>query len=146
MTAPEHPARGWRSRLPGVLRRERRPTLIILVYSACMVLVGITASAQAGVISTSYQRRAIEAVVQDDAALIRAVVNSEVRLSDLPPTGPTPERREELSGVLARLASRGGTVGSSSSPRTARPSPGRRTRTCRRWPSPTRSREGRRRG
>jgi diguanylate cyclase (GGDEF)-like protein len=86
----------------------RKPTLIILVYSLCLVLVGITASAQAGVITLRYQQTALESVVSDDAKLVRAVVNIEVRLSDLPPAGPSPERRAALTSVLDALSSRSG--------------------------------------
>jgi hypothetical protein len=84
----------------------RRPTLIILVYSLCLVLVGVTASAQAGVITLRYQQTALQSVVDNDAGLIRAVVNSEVRLSDLPPAGPTEARRAELNDMLHALALR----------------------------------------
>jgi diguanylate cyclase (GGDEF)-like protein len=86
----------------------RRPTLLILVYGLCLVLVGITASAQAGVITLQYQQTALESVVANDASLVRAVVNSEVRLTDLPPAGPTVARQAELAGVLAALAQRSG--------------------------------------
>jgi len=86
----------------------RRPTLFILVYSLCLVLVGITASAQAGVITIQYQQTALESVVANDAGLVRAVVNAEVRLSDLPPAGPTDARRVELAAVLHALTERSG--------------------------------------
>jgi diguanylate cyclase (GGDEF)-like protein len=81
------------------------------VYGLCLVIVGITASAQAAVMTLSYQNEVLEAVVGDDALLVRAVVNSEVRLSDLQPAGPTPARASELASLFDRLASRAGLVG-----------------------------------
>jgi diguanylate cyclase (GGDEF)-like protein len=86
----------------------RKPTLILLVYSVCLVLVGITASAQAGVITLQYQRTALESIVGDDAQLVRSVVNLEVRLSDLPPLGPTSQRRADIAAVLDALVARSG--------------------------------------
>jgi diguanylate cyclase (GGDEF)-like protein len=103
MAPPANTARRPRFTLPGAMGRMRRPTLIILVYSVCMVLVGITATGQAGVITVGYQQAVLNAVVQDDAALIRTLVNSTIRLSDLPPDGPTADRRAELGATLDRL-------------------------------------------
>ncbi len=100
------PASRLRRRSSFVSTLLGRPTLMILVYSLCLVLVGITASAQAGVITLQYQQTALESVVSNDAALVRAVVNSQVRLTDLPPAGPTDTRRAELTGVLGALAQR----------------------------------------
>ena len=85
---------------PGPAGRFRGPTLLLLVYGVCLVLVGITASAQAEVISQNYQQSAMTSIVENDAALVRAVVNSAVRPTDLPPAGPTPERRAELIAML----------------------------------------------
>ncbi len=88
----------------------RRPTLIILVYSLCLVLVGITASAQAGVITLQYEQTALNSVVDDDAGLVRTVVNLQVQASDLPPDGPSEKRRGELTETLNALVARSGIV------------------------------------
>ena len=111
MAAPTQPSTGPSRRLSGWRVFLRRPALIILVYSLCLVLVGITASAQAAVITLSYQDEVLEAVVEADVLLVRTIVNSEVRLSDLPPDGPTPQRAGELAAMLDRLGSRSGLVG-----------------------------------
>jgi diguanylate cyclase (GGDEF)-like protein len=88
----------------------RRPTLIILVYSLCLVLVGITASAQAGVITLQYQQTALDSVVGDDAGLVRAVVNLNVHAKDLPPEGPSDEFRVDMTDTLNALLARSGMV------------------------------------
>jgi diguanylate cyclase (GGDEF)-like protein len=104
-SSPEARERLWKRAARAFLRG---PTLIMLVYSLCLVLVGITASAQAGVISLQYQQTALNSVVGDDAQLVRAIVNLDVKLSDLPPAGPSPERRAELASLLDALIARSG--------------------------------------
>jgi diguanylate cyclase (GGDEF)-like protein len=91
-----------------VPRLGRRPTLLLLVYGVCLVLVGVTASAQATVIATSFQATTLGTIVGDDAGLIRAFVNTFVGADDLAPGGPGPERVAALEDQLAALVARGG--------------------------------------
>jgi diguanylate cyclase (GGDEF)-like protein len=88
-------------------RPSRRPFLLLLVYGICLVLVGVTASSQAAVVTGNYQATAMSSIVQDDAGLVRAIVNSFVKVTDLDP-GPDATRRIELDNMLAAMADRDG--------------------------------------
>jgi diguanylate cyclase (GGDEF)-like protein/putative nucleotidyltransferase with HDIG domain len=91
-------------------RPARRPTLLLLVYGVCLVLVGVTASAQATVVATSFQAMTLNAVVGDDAGLVRAFVNTFVSSDDLSAGGPAPERLAALEAQLRALVARGDMV------------------------------------
>ena len=82
----------------------------MLVYGVCLALVGVTASAQAIVVSTSFQTTTLNAVVGDDAGLVRAFVNTFVTADDLAGGGPTLDRRASLEEQLAALVARGNMV------------------------------------
>ena len=58
--------------------RPRRPILLLLVFGSFLALVGITASAQAAMISTHFQTATLNDVVGSDAATARAFVNAYV--------------------------------------------------------------------
>ncbi|MBP1704938.1 MAG: putative Response regulator PleD Diguanylate, partial [Chloroflexi bacterium] len=77
------------------------------MYGICLVLVGVTASAQATVVSTSFQATTLDSVVGNDAGLIRAFVNTFVTADDLAADGPAPERLAALEDQLAALVGRG---------------------------------------
>ena len=72
----------------GTRVRARRPILILLVFGVFLVIVGITATAQAIIVSTTQSRSILESVVGDDAATIRSV--ADVLLT---PTTWSPARR-----------------------------------------------------
>jgi diguanylate cyclase (GGDEF)-like protein len=90
-------------------RPSRRPFLLLLVYGICLVLVGVTASSQAAVVTGNYQATAMSSIVQDDAGLVRAIVNSYLSSSDIDP-GADAARRVELDNMLAATADRDGLV------------------------------------
>ncbi len=95
-------------RAAAALRVAKRPMLLLMVYGVCLVLVGVTASAQAAVVTSNYQTTAMQSVVADDAALVRAVVNTYVKPSDLVPGALTSERHAELNDLLGNLVFRAG--------------------------------------
>jgi diguanylate cyclase (GGDEF)-like protein len=88
----------------GSLPKIPRPIILILVYGVFLVLVGITATAQAILVGTHFSTSTLNAVVGSDAATTRAFVNAYV-----PPRylaagqGPTSTERGELEAQLASL-------------------------------------------
>src|SRR5512146_3487589 len=63
--------------------RRRFPVLMALVYGLFLVLVGLTASAQAGLVSAHVSATMLNNVVVTDASLVRTFANGTLRVSDL---------------------------------------------------------------
>jgi diguanylate cyclase (GGDEF)-like protein/putative nucleotidyltransferase with HDIG domain len=82
----------------------------MVVYGACLVLVGITATAQAAVITADFQTTTLGSIVENDAALVRTVVNTFVQPDDLGADGLATDRLALLTQTLAAMNSRAGIV------------------------------------
>ena len=98
---------------PNVLRlwpRTRRPVLLLLVYGAVLVIVGITATFQASLVSAHFSRTALEALIESDSTAVRGLVNRDLLASDLTAAAPTPARVAALERALATLATSGGII------------------------------------
>jgi len=76
--------------MPGSQPRIRRPVLLLLVYGAFLALVGITATAQATMVSAHFSAATLNDVVGSDAATIRAFVNAHLDGRYLGDAGPGP--------------------------------------------------------
>jgi diguanylate cyclase (GGDEF)-like protein len=87
--------------------RSRRPILLTLVFGAFLVIVGITATSQAVVVSTELSSAMLEAVVGSDAATVRNLANSTMLESDVAAQGPGSDRVAELEVTLQTLIRRG---------------------------------------
>ena len=87
----------------GTPPRPRRPLLLVLVFGAFLALVGITATAQAVMVSAHFRNATLNDVVGSDAATTRAFVNAHVRPSDFDPAGLSPSRIAALEAQLATL-------------------------------------------
>jgi len=84
--------------------RTRRPLLLMLVFGAFLVIIGITASAQAMMVSLHFSTGTLNTVVASDSATVRAVLNDSLQLRDLDPsTGPTQHDLAVLQAELAAL-------------------------------------------
>ena len=82
----------------------RRPFLLILVFGAFLAIIGITATAQAVLVSLNVSTNDLNTIVASDAATVRAVLNDSVQLGYLEPaTGPTTAERDALEAQLAAL-------------------------------------------
>ncbi len=81
----------------GTLTHPRKPILLLLVFGVFLMIVGITALAQAILVSTTYSESIVESVVGSDAATIRSIVNDNLTPVDLASGASSP-------GVSARLA------------------------------------------
>ena len=89
--------------------RIRRPVLLLLVYGAFLVLVGITATAQAAMVSAHFSVATLNDVVGSDAATIRSFVNANLDsryLAD-PVSVPSASQLAGLDEQLATLTAAG---------------------------------------
>ncbi len=77
--------------------------LLAIVFGVVLVLIGVTASALAAVISANLSGGRLSTVVEYDAQLVELFVNDNVRVDDLDADGPTPTREALLSARLASL-------------------------------------------
>jgi diguanylate cyclase (GGDEF)-like protein/putative nucleotidyltransferase with HDIG domain len=91
----------------GTQPRTRRPLLLLLVFGAFLVIIGVTATAQAVMVSLHFSTGTLNTVVASDSATVRAVLNDSLQLSDLDPSGPTGEHLAQLQAELAALTSPG---------------------------------------
>jgi diguanylate cyclase (GGDEF)-like protein len=85
--------------------RIRRPILLILVYGVFLALVGITATAQAVIVSQHFNVATLNDIVGSDSATTRAFVNAYVqrRYLDGPSGGASPDEVARLEAQLATL-------------------------------------------
>jgi diguanylate cyclase (GGDEF)-like protein len=84
--------------------RPRRPLLLILVFGAFLAIIGITATAQAVMVSLNVSTSTMNTTVASDATTVRAVLDDAVPLRFLDPaTGPTGAERAALETKLAAL-------------------------------------------
>lgn len=82
---------------------RRRPLLLGLVFGVFLVLIGITATAQAILVSVHFSSTALTAIAASDAATIRAVLEDALSLSDLD-SGTTPAPGSAAAANRTRLA------------------------------------------
>src|SRR2546425_8591677 len=101
--------------MSGSQPRIRRPVLLLLVYGAFVALVGITATAQAAMVSAHFSAATLNDVVGSDAATIRAFVNAHLDVHYLDESGggpaatqPPPPRRRRRAPAPAAADMRGG--------------------------------------
>ncbi len=87
--------------------RRSRPVLLLLVYGVFLALIGITASAQAMLVSEHVTTGMLNSVVGDDSATARTFLNGNLTRNDLNGTA-TPARQTAVTQQLAALVARGG--------------------------------------
>ncbi len=93
--------------LKSIRRPVVRPVLLMLVYGALLVVVGITASAQAAMVSADSWTTTLNATVGADATVVRSFVSLNLTPSDLGPDALSAQRRTSLQQQLAVLVSKG---------------------------------------
>jgi diguanylate cyclase (GGDEF)-like protein len=92
--------------------RTRRPLLLLLVFGAFLAIIGITATAQAILVSLHFSTGTLNTVVASDSGTVRAVLNQTLQLRDLDPaadltSGPVAADRAALEHELASLVGPG---------------------------------------
>jgi diguanylate cyclase (GGDEF)-like protein len=86
--------------------RVRRPAVLIVVFGVLLVLVGVTATAQAMMVSTYASTSTVASIVDGDVGTIRSLVAD--RLDGFDPANPDPDSLAELDAALAALLANGG--------------------------------------
>ena len=87
--------------------RVRRPVLLLLVYGIFLMIVGVTATAQAVMVSTHFSTDTLNSIVSTDSALVRAFVGSFVSPDDFGTAAPPSERQAALERQLRTLVAPG---------------------------------------
>ena len=90
--------------------RSRRPMLLALVFGVLLVLVGVTASALAALVSAHLASARVNSVVANDAALVGFFVNDKLLAGDVDEDGPTEARAVTLSDELGHFVGESGIV------------------------------------
>src|SRR3954452_5466915 len=86
----------------------RRPPLLILVFGAFLVVIGITATAQAVIVSLHFSAGTLNTVVAGDSATVRAVLNDRPSDAALAPAADIAGTRlSELDAKLTALTGPG---------------------------------------
>ena len=85
--------------------RGMRPVLLLVVYGVFLVVVGVTATLQTGLLSLHFSTAAMNATVAADAAIVRTFANGELTSSDLSRARARRSQRRASRG--ARGGSRG---------------------------------------
>ena len=87
----------------GTLAHPRKPILLLLVFGVFIVIVGITALAQAVLVSATYSESILESVVGSDAAAVKTLVIGRLHPEDLRPGAPISQLGVTLAEPLATL-------------------------------------------
>jgi len=86
--------------------RVRRPAVLIVVFGVLLVLVGVTATAQAVMVSTYASTSTVASIVDGDVGTIRSLVAD--RLDGFDPANPDATSLTDLDAALAALLAKGG--------------------------------------
>ena len=95
-----------RSRLSsgfGTQTRVQRPVLLILVYGIFLMIVGVTATAQAVMVSANFSTNTLSSIVSSDTTVVRAFVRSFVSPDDFAPDTLPSERQAIIERQLQTL-------------------------------------------
>ena len=83
--------------------RPVRPMVLLVVYGAFLVVVGVTATVQTTLVSLHFSTATVNTAVAGDAAIVRAFVNDGLSAADLTDRAD-PARVARLEGLLGALA------------------------------------------
>ena len=100
-------APGFASSPFGMSARVRRPVLLILVYGIFLMIVGVTATAQAVMVSAHFSTNTLSSIVSTDTTVVRAFVRSFVSPDDFAPGTLPSERQAVIERQLRTLVAPG---------------------------------------
>jgi diguanylate cyclase (GGDEF)-like protein len=92
--------------VPGSRTPTRKPVLLVVVFGVLLVLVGITATAQAVMVSAYASGSTFTSIVDGDVATLRGFVQQE--LGDFNPTSPDATSLARIDSQLQTLLAKGG--------------------------------------
>ena len=85
----------------------RRPVVLMLVFGIFLMIVGVTATAQAAMVSAHFSTNTLSSIVGTDTALVRAFVGSFVSPDDFAAGTLPGERQTIVERQLQTLVSPG---------------------------------------
>src|SRR5678815_2653827 len=85
----------------------RRPVVLMLVYGIFLMIVGVTATAQAVMVSAQFSTNTLNSIVSTDTTLVRAFVTSFVAPGDLAAGALPGERQAIVERQLGTLVAPG---------------------------------------
>ncbi|HET7029708.1 MAG TPA: diguanylate cyclase [Candidatus Limnocylindrales bacterium] len=91
-------------------RPKARSLLLVLVFGAFLAIIGITATAQAALVSLHVSTSTLNAVVASDSATVRAVLDDSLVLRDLDPGTAASAVSSRLQTELHALTDDGGVL------------------------------------
>ena len=91
----------------GMSAHVRRPVLLILVYGIFLMIVGVTATAQAVMVSAHFSTNTLNSIVSTDTTLVRAFVRSFVSPDDFAAGALPGERQAIIERQLRTLVAPG---------------------------------------
>jgi diguanylate cyclase (GGDEF)-like protein len=87
----------------GMSTRVRRPVVLLLVYGIFLMIVGVTATAQAVMVSAHFSTNTLSSIVSTDTTVVRAFVTSFVSPEDFVPGALPGERQPVVERQLQTL-------------------------------------------
>src|SRR5262245_58859277 len=84
------------------------PALMLVVLGVFLVVMGVTATFQTGLLSLHFSTAATNATVVADAAIVRTFANDQLTADDLAAVHPNAKRASRLDTDLAALAEHAG--------------------------------------
>jgi diguanylate cyclase (GGDEF)-like protein len=91
----------------GARPRAPRPVLLTIVFGVLLAIVGVTASAQAVMVSIYASTSTLNSIIQSDVATVRGFVHQGLDDRILDPSTMPPEDREALESLIATLLTKG---------------------------------------
>jgi diguanylate cyclase (GGDEF)-like protein len=101
-------AQGAQIKSPPTRHRAVRPILLLLVLGAFLVIVGVTATGQAALVTADSSTTVLNTTVGADTDAVRMFVGLTLSQSDLEPGGLSAARRAVLQYALSRMTASGG--------------------------------------
>jgi len=98
---------GGVSSVVGAPAHIKRPVLLILVYGIFLMIVGVTATAQAVMVSAHFSTNTLSSIVSTDTTVVRAFVRSFVSPDDFSATARASTRQSIIERQLRTLVSPG---------------------------------------
>jgi diguanylate cyclase (GGDEF)-like protein len=95
-----------RSALFGARQRAPKPVLLLIVFGVLLGVVGITATAQALMVTVYATSSTLNAIVQNDVATIRGFIQQNVSTDIVEQPGPTAAQLDRLNELIATLVSK----------------------------------------
>jgi diguanylate cyclase (GGDEF)-like protein/putative nucleotidyltransferase with HDIG domain len=91
----------------GSRSRPPRPVLLVIVFGVLLALVGITATAQAAMVSVYASTSTLNAIVESDVATLRGFIHQGLDPGLVEGEGPSPAEADRLGSLLETLTSKG---------------------------------------